>query len=65
MFDACGRNEYSQLSGFVFGENAEKDFSAFKVEDIERSAGLNSYTFVENHLLLKSQRLYLLNLKII
>ena len=57
MFDACGRNEYSQLSGFVFGENAEKDFSAFKVEDIERSAGLNSYTFVKESSSLKESKI--------
>ena len=57
MFDACGRNEYSQLSGFVFGENAEKDFSAFKVEDIERSAGLNSYTFVRESSSLKESKI--------
>ena len=56
MFDACGRNEYSQLSGFVFGDNIEKDFSAFKVEDIERSAGLNSYTFVRESSSLKVGR---------
>ena len=32
MFDACGRNEYSQLSGFVFGNNVNQDFSSFKIE---------------------------------
>ena len=57
MFDACGRNEYSQLSGFVFGENAKKDFSAFKVEDIERSTGLNSYTFVRESSSLKESKI--------
>ena len=57
MFDACGKNEYSQLSGFVFGENAEKDFSTFKVEDIERSAGLNSYTFVRESSSLKESKI--------
>ena len=57
MFDACGRNEYSQLSGFVFGENAEKDFSTFRVEDIERSAGLNSYTFVRESSSLKESKI--------
>ena len=46
MFDACGRNEYSQLSGFVFGENVNQDFSSFKVDDIKRSSDTNSYTFV-------------------
>ncbi len=46
MFDACGRNEYSQLSGFVFGDNANQDFSLFKIEDIKRSSDTNSYTFV-------------------
>ncbi len=46
MFDACGRNEYSQLSGFVFGENVNEDFSSFKVDDIKRSSDTNSYTFV-------------------
>ena len=46
MFDICGRNEYSQLSGFVFGNNANQDFSSFKIEDIKRSSDINSYTFV-------------------
>ena len=31
MFDACGRNEYSQLSGFVYGDNLDQDFSDFKL----------------------------------
>ena len=46
MFDACGRNEYSQLSGFVFGKNADKKFTSFKIEDITRSQNENRYTFV-------------------
>ncbi len=46
MFDACGRNEYSQLSGFVFGDNVDQDFSSFKIDDIKRSSVENSYTFV-------------------
>ena len=46
MFSACGRNEYSQLSGFVFGENVDQDFLVFKVEDINRNSIENSYTFV-------------------
>ena len=46
MFDACGRNEYSQLSGFVFGDNADQNFSSFKIEDIKRSSDENSYTFL-------------------
>ena len=29
MFDACGRNEYSQLSGFVFGDNVKQNFLVF------------------------------------
>tara|TARA_B100000579_G_scaffold437103_1_gene465198 strand:- start:962 stop:2602 length:1641 start_codon:yes stop_codon:yes gene_type:complete len=53
MFDACGRNEYSQLSGFVFGNNADQDFSTFKIEDIKRSSGENSYTFVRESSSLK------------
>ena len=57
MFDSCGRNEYSQLSGFVFGENAEKDFSTFKVENIERSADINSYTFVRESSSLKESKI--------
>ena len=32
MFDACGRNEYSQLSGFVFEENVNRDFSNFEIK---------------------------------
>jgi hypothetical protein len=46
MFDACGRNEYSQLSGFVFGKNADKKFTSFKIEDITKSQNENRYTFV-------------------
>ena len=46
MFDACGRNEYSQLSGFVFGENVNRDFSDFEVKDINTSSIEKSYTFV-------------------
>ena len=46
MFDACGRNEYSQLSGFVFGGNVNQDFSAFKIDDIKRSSDENRYSFV-------------------
>jgi YidC/Oxa1 family membrane protein insertase len=46
MFDACGRNEYSQLSGFVFGKIADKKFTSFKIEDITKSQNENRYTFV-------------------
>ena len=45
MFDACGRNEYSQVSGFVFGENVNQDFSDFEVKDIDTSSIEKSYTF--------------------
>jgi YidC/Oxa1 family membrane protein insertase len=45
MFNACGRNEYSQLSGFVFGKNADQDFSSFKIEDITKIPNGNRYTF--------------------
>ena len=46
MFDACGRNEYSQLSGFVYGDNLDQDFSDFKIRDINTSSIEKSYTFV-------------------
>ena len=57
MFDACGRNEYSQLSGFVFGDNVNQDFSLFKIEDIKRSSDTNSYTFVRESASLKESKI--------
>tara|TARA_B100001564_G_scaffold332788_1_gene319964 strand:+ start:4107 stop:5747 length:1641 start_codon:yes stop_codon:yes gene_type:complete len=57
MFDACGRNEYSQLSGFVFGENVNQDFSSFKVDDIKRSSDTNSYTFVRESASIKESKI--------
>ena len=57
MFDACGRNEYSQLSGFVFGNNVNQDFSSFKIEDIKRSTDTNSYTFVRESASVKESKI--------
>ena len=57
MFDACGRNEYSQLSGFVFGDNVGQDFSSFKIEDIKRSSVENSYTFVRESSFLRETKI--------
>ena len=57
MFDACGRNEYSQSSGFVFGNNVNQDFSDFKIEDIKRSSGENSYTFVRESSSIKETKI--------
>ena len=57
MFDACGRNEYSQLSGFVFGNNVGQDFSYFKIEDIKRSSDKNSYTFVRESASVKETKI--------
>ena len=57
MFDACGRNEYSQLSGFVFGNNVSQDFSYFKIEDIKRSSDKNSYTFVRESASVKETKI--------
>jgi YidC/Oxa1 family membrane protein insertase len=57
MFDACGRNEYSQLSGFVFGNNVNQDFSSFKIEDIKRSSDTNSYTFVRESASVKESKI--------
>ena len=48
MFDGCGKNEYSQLSGFGFGGNEKKDFSEYKITDIVRNKDRNSYTFVRS-----------------
>jgi YidC/Oxa1 family membrane protein insertase len=45
MFDACGKNEYSQASGFVFNKQQEEVFSSFKVKDISRNNETNIYTF--------------------
>ena len=45
MFDACGKNEYSQASGFVFNKQQEEVFSSFKVKDISRNNETNTYTF--------------------
>ena len=57
MFDACGRNEYSQLSGFVFGNNVNQDFSSFKIEDIKRSSDTNIYTFVRDSASVKETKI--------
>ena len=61
MFDACGRNEYSQLSGFVFGDNVKQNFSVFKIEDINRSSIENSYTFVRESSSLKESKIIYFN----
>lgn len=45
MFDACGKNEYSQASGFVFNKQQEEVFSSFKVKDISRNNETSTYTF--------------------
>ena len=57
MFDACGKNEYSQLSGFVFGDNVNQNFSSFKIEDINRSSDTNSYTFVRESASVKESKI--------
>ena len=51
------RNEYSQLSGFVFGNNVNQDFSSFKIEDIKRSSDTNSYTFVRESASVKESKI--------
>ena len=61
MFDACGRNEYSQLSGFVFGDNVKLNSSVFKIEDINRSSIENSYTFVRESSSLKESKIIYFN----
>ena len=62
MFDACGRNEYSQLSGFVFGENVDQDFSDFKIKNIDTTSIEKSYTFVREYSSVRESKIVYFNL---
>ena len=46
MFDSCGRNEYSQISGFVFASKIDQGLSNFALTDISKGPLSNVYTFV-------------------
>ena len=63
MFDACGRNEYSQLSGFVFGENVDQDFSDFKIKNINTTSIEKSYTFVRESSAVRESKIVYFNLE--
>ena len=63
MFDACGRNEYSQLSGFVFGENVDQDFSDFKIKNINTTSIEKSYTFVRESSSVRESKIVYFNLE--
>ena len=63
MFDACGRNEYSQLSGFVFGENVDQDFSDFKIKNIDTTSIEKSYTFVRESSSVRESKIVYFNLE--
>ena len=63
MFDACGRNEYSQLSGFVYGDNLDQDFSDFKIKDINTSSIEKSYTFVRESSSVQESKIIYFNLE--
>ena len=63
MFDACGRNEYSQLSGFVFGENVDQDFSDFKIKNIDTTSIEKSYTFVRESSSVRESKIIYFNLE--
>ena len=63
MFDACGRNEYSQLSGFVFGENVDQDFSDFKIKNIDTTSIEKSYTFVRESSSVQESKIVYFNLE--
>ena len=63
MFDACGRNEYSQLSGFVFDENVNRDFSNFEVKDINTSSIEKSFTFVRESSSIRESKIIYFNLE--
>ena len=63
MFDACGRNEYSQLSGFVFGENVDQDFSDFKIKNIDTTSIEKSYTFVRESSAVRESKIVYFNLE--
>jgi len=63
MFDACGRNEYSQLSGFVFGENVDQDFSDYKIKNINTTSIEKSYTFVRESSSVRESKIVYFNLE--
>ena len=63
MFDACGRNEYSQLSGFVFGENVDQGFSDFKIQNINTTSIEKSYTFVRESSSVRESKIVYFNLE--
>ena len=63
MFDACGRNEYSQLSGFVFGENVDQNFSEFKIKNINTTSIEKSYTFVRESSSVRESKIVYFNLE--